>query len=190
MAYDPARSYHLLFGGIGPQHTNLNDTYTFAGGRWTQHQPSISPDARRSSTMAFVPANINEIVLFGGQHEFDSIYCDLWSWNGTRWQTITASNEGPCLHSHSMVWDGNSLLVTGGYVDTQDTSNAKAWRFYFDSATNGHWVQLADTSGCYASVPAGAVMAYDPASRKKVSFGGLHNGANGVVFNDETIICD
>jgi len=190
MAYDPARSYHLLFGGLGPSKTNLNDTFTFAGGKWTQHQPSTSPAARRSPAAAFVPADVNEIVLFGGQFQSTSVYCDMWSWNGTRWQEITATNGGPCLHSHSMAWDGNSLIVAGGYVDTVDTSNAKAWRFYFDTNTSGHWVELDDTSGCYAAVPAGAVMAYDRPGRNKVFFGGVHNGANGSVFHDETIVCD
>lgn len=195
MAYDPNRFYHLLFGGLGGTYgrDSLDDTWSFAAGTWRLEKPLHRPPGRRSTAMAYVGAPVNGIVLFGGLEEFARMFNDMWVWDGNDWQSVEvvkASSPPPLLHSHSMAWDGSRLLVTGGYVDFDDTPNKAAWSFTFDSAQSGRWSQQTDPSGCYASVKPGAVMAYDRSQKLKVFFGGVENGPNGAIAYDDTVICE
>lgn len=203
MAYDSARNYHLLFGGV-LNWTYLDDTYTFSNSTqlWTRQNPRTSPSARRSAAAAFVAGPLNRVVLLGGQNNYGrDVLCDMWSWTGTTWEEVDQIN-GPCLHSHSMAWDGGRLVVTGGYVDTSDTANDSVWTFTF--APDGkagtwsyypHWsVYFNPCTGAPAIHP-GAFMAYDRPSGKMVFFGGEENisGAGEfpyVVRYGDTTVCD
>jgi hypothetical protein len=189
MAYDPSRSYHVLFGGKSSA-ASLRDTFTFTAGRWTARTPAAKPSARDRAAATFVAGIVNKIVLFGGQVNGASPRCDMWAWTGSTWQAISASNQGPCLHSHDMAWDGNRLIVTGGYVDTSDTPSHDVWHFDFSTASSGKWTKGLDSEGCYADVHPGARMAYDIPSRQKVFFGGEKNGPNGVIRYADTMRCD
>ena len=200
MAYDSARGYHLLFGGRPPSGSVgdvLSDTYTFsnATGRWTQQKPSAAPSGRRSAAATFVAGPVNRVVLFGGQIEFVDVLCDMWSWTGSTWQEIlqTNPNEGPCLHSHSLAWDGARLIVTGGYVDYNDTPNDSVWTFAFTpDGKAGTWTYYPDWSlyfnQCAGSgvIRPGAFMAYDRPSGALVYFGGVQNvvGQGAVAYQD------
>jgi len=185
IGYDSARVYHVLFGGLANGRVNLGDTYTFSNttGRWTRQNPPASPPPRRSAATAFVSGPVNRVVLFGGQIEGAEALCDMWSWTGTTWEEVEQINwyEGPCLHSHSMAWDGDGLVVTGGYVDVGDTPNDGLWRFSFsEDGTAGFWTYDADwypplDCGGAGIVHPGARMAHDLPSGKKVFFGGEEN---------------
>ncbi len=196
MAYDPVRSYHLLFGGEGGTNgsESLDDTWTFAGGAWTREQPVSSPPARWWAAMTYVGPPVSGIVLFGGLQGYVHPFDDMWVWDGIDWQPVVFSGglSPPSLYGHSVVWDGDRLLVTGGYIDPAncDTPNRTAWSFTFDGARSGKWSKEPDTSGCYASVKPGAVMAYDRSQKLKVFFGGGENGPNGVIAYGETTVCE
>lgn len=199
MAYDSARFYHLLFGGLSGS-TALNDTYTFstATGSWTQRKPSASPSPRNRSAATFVAGPVNRVVLLGGQNGSGShTLCDMWSWSGSNWQQIEQTNqsEGPCLHSHSLAWDGARLVVTGGYIDTSDTPNDGVWTFTFTTnGLAGTWTWYPDRFAFFtecAGSPAirpGAFMAYDRPTGAMVFFGGEENvaGIGTVRYNDLT----
>jgi len=197
MAYDSARSYHLLFGGLWGS-TNFDDTYTFsnATGRWTAQKPQNKPSGRRSAAATFVAGPLNRVVLFGGQIEFTDVLCDMWSWTGTNWEEIvqTNPNEGPCLHSHSMAWDGTRLIVTGGYVDYNDTPNDSVWTFTFaPDGKTGTWSWYPDLYShfdCAGDIHPGARMAYDRPEGVMVFFGGGENvDGLGAVAYDDTAAC-
>ena len=101
---------------------------------------------------------------------------------------ITATNQGPCVHSASMAWDTRSavnprLMVVNGFVDTNDTHNTDVWYFTFSSATSGTWT-LASPSPC--APLRDAMGAFDLPSRKMVFFGGGSASTNS--FND-TFVC-
>jgi hypothetical protein len=196
MAYDPARGYYVLFGGVGADNANLNDTFTFNGSAWTPNTPATVPPARRSASAVFVPTHVSNgasismdrVVLFGGQKQNVSTLCDLYSWSGSNWVKITATNQGPCVHSASMAWDTRSavnprLMVVNGFVDTNDTHNTDVWYFTFSSATSGTWT-LASPSPC--APLRDAMGAFDLPSRKMVFFGGGSASTNS--FND-TLVC-
>ena len=72
--------------------------------------------------------------------------CDMYAWNGSDWTRITfdVNQPHPCLHAHDMAWNGQGLVVTGGYVDTSDTPSKSDWRFTFaPDGRSGLWSQVA-----------------------------------------------
>lgn len=199
MAYDTARSQHVLFGGE-VSGSNLDDTYTFAvsNQRWTRQNPSVSPSPRRSAAAAFAGGPVNRVVLFGGQFGFGGMLCDMWSWTGSTWVEIQQTNagQGPCLDSHSMAWDGARLVITGGYVNHfyGDVPNEGVWTFTF--AADGksgtwtnypHWLDYFSECAGSATIRPGARMAYDRPSGMSVFFGGMENiGGSAVAYDDLT----
>jgi len=190
MAYDVARAYHVLFGGLDGD-GSLDDTYTFAGGLWTARSPATKPTARDRAAAAFVESSLmNMVVLFGGQQDESEVLCDMFAWTGSDWAFVTPANQGPCLHSHSIAWDRDRLVVTGGYVDTHDTPSNEVWYFTFTGKYSGTWSQAGGSlASCAAGVKPGARMAYDAPSRKKVFFGGEQNSGSGVIRYDDTVVC-
>jgi len=198
MAFDSARFHFVLFGGESNTGATLGDTYTFSGttGRWTLQNPPTSPSPRRSAATAFVAGPVNRVVLFGGQVHESEVLCDIWSWTGSTWEEVEQLNwtEGPCLHSHSMAWDGARLIVTGGYVDTSDAPNDAVWAFTFTpDGQAGNWTYYPDLYthfDCAGDIHPGARMAYDRPSGTMVFFGGEEtvNGL-GLVRYDDTAVC-
>jgi hypothetical protein len=198
MAFDPDRGNHLLFGGKGSQPPGLNDTWTFdtATLKWTVRQPTLKPSERNRAAAAHVPGV--GVVMHGGQDYYGRApLCDLFVWNGTNWRSIQfeLNQPYPCLHTHSMAWDGQSLIVTGGYVDTSDTPNPTSWRFTFAAdARSGVWSQASSgvclpILGADATIHPGAKMAYDVPTATRVWFGGEANGTSGVIRYGNTVEC-
>lgn len=196
MAYDPTRGYHVLFGGLASLDVTLRDTYTFNGTAWTVRVATTVPPARRSASAIFVPSHVangttvsmDRVVLFGGQQQSLRTLCDMHSWSGSNWVRITATNEGPCVHSASMAWDTRiaaspRLIVVNGFVDVHDTQNTDVWYFTFSSTTQGTWA-LASPPPC--APRRDAMGAFDPPSKKMVFFGGGDSATNS--FND-TLVC-
>jgi len=196
MAYDSVRGYHLLFGG-SHDWTPLDGTYTFSNAtqRWTLQKPSASPSVRSWAAAAFVGGPVNGVVLFGGEGESQTILCDMWSWTGTTWKKIAQAN-GPCLLGHSMAWDGAHLVVTGGFVDWDNTWNDDVWTFQFtpDGAagtwTSTDWYSYFDCTGADV-LHSDARMAYDRPSGSMVFFGGGENVTGmGAVAYDDLSVCN
>jgi len=203
MAYDSARGSHLLFGGYSSYpRANLGDTYTFSNAtqRWTLQKPSASPPARNWAAAAFVAAPVNRVVLFGGVVSYTEILCDMWSWTGSNWEEVVQINadDGPCLRSHSMAWDGARLVVTGGdesYND--DVPNDGVWTFVFTpDGKAGTWTYQGDWYSYFQCTGAGvwrplALMAYDRPSGGFVFFGGGENLPEiGAVAYDDLSVCN
>jgi hypothetical protein len=69
MAYDPSSRESILFGGATTGNsgfiTTAAATWGFTGSTWREIQPTTSPPARGSASMAYDPA-ISGIILFGG----------------------------------------------------------------------------------------------------------------------------
>ncbi len=199
MAFDPQSGNHLLFGGRGSQ-AGFNDTWTFdaAALKWTLRAPTFKPTERNRAAGLYVPGV--GVVMHGGQgYRFQGPYCDLYVWNGSNWRAITFDKNQPypCLHTHSMAWDGSGLVVTGGYVDTSDTPSQVLWRFVFAAdGQSGTWSQATSIGTCQQVlgtddpvIHPGAKMAYDAAMATRVYFGGEQNTVNGGVRFGNTVEC-
>jgi hypothetical protein len=189
MAYDPERFYHVFFGGFNGRFS-LDDTFTFAAGRWTARQPKTRPYRRDRAAMAFVSGPVNAVLLHGGLIDERHNWCDLFAWSGSDWTEISA--DGPCLHSHSMAWNGNQLVLTGGYVDTDGTPNSEVYYFTFSGPSSGIWSRDSGSAfaACVDDADPGARSAYDTASGKFAFFGGLYDvDGIGAVATDRFVTC-
>ena len=197
VAFDPVRGNHLLFGGRGPT-SGFNDTLTFdpATLSWTARAPSFKPSERNRAAVAHVPGI--GVVMHGGQPWSGQVaLCDMYAWNGSNWARISfdMNQPHPCLHTHDMAWDGQGLVVTGGYVDTSDTPSPTNWRFTFaPDGRSGVWSRFANgvcqsTDGSDAQIHPGARMAYDGPTATRVNFGGELNSVDGAIRFGNTVEC-
>lgn len=190
-AYDASSRVHMLFGGRSTN-ASLGDTWTFnaATRLWRSFgtQPS-GPSARDRAAATYVPGI--GVVMHGGQSN-PSVRCDAFVWAGNAWTPFV--HDGlPCLHSHSMAWDGKQqrLIVTGGYTDTSDTANPKAYYLQFENGLPaGRWSEDSDSTGCYAAVKPGARMALDRPTGQRVFVGGEENVSGPVVRYSDTSVCN
>jgi hypothetical protein len=197
MAFDPVLGNHLLFGGRGST-SGLNDTLTFdpATLKWTVRAPSLKPSERNRAAALHVPGV--GIVMHGGQPwSAQMALCDMYAWNGSDWARVVydANQPHPCLHSHSMAWDGRGLVLTGGYVNTSDTPSTTNWRFKFAAdGRSGVWSQTSESNcqpiaGTDAVIHPGARMAYDDQAVTRVYFGGEENSPTGGIRYGNTVEC-
>ncbi len=148
----------LLFGGFGPGHVELGDTWQWDGTTWAD-VASSGPSARDSSTMAALGG---KLVLFGGGKidQSQSQLEDTWLWNGVSW--TPAANSGPFPRAGAVMAPlGGKLYLFGGYSDgDEDLSDTWMW----DGVT---WTELQITG---PSARDSAVMA--PFGDGLVLFGG------------------
>ena len=162
MAYDPATSQLVLFGG-GGQDGLPGDTWTWDGTTWTQLAPAASPPPRQFEVMAYDPAT-SQLVLFGGSGRGGSLG-DTWIWDGTTW-TQQAPPASPSFRdTSSMVYDPatSQLVLFGGYHEGSPQDDTWTW----DGTT---WTQQTPTVS--PSARDGAAVAYDPATAQFILFGG------------------
>lgn len=129
MAYDPATSQLILFGGRTPER---GDTWKWNGSTWAHLTPPTSPTARDSAVMAF-DASTDALVLFGGD-DGTAIRNDTWRWNGTTWTQLDDSPPGcinncaaspPARQLATMASDpaGGGTVLFGGETGNNVSSN-------------------------------------------------------------------
>jgi hypothetical protein len=130
MAYDPAAGAIILFGGCqgGGCAPMLGDTWSFAGGTWTQLHPATSPSPRIGSGFSYDPA-LGEIVLFGGENA-TALLGDTWTFHNLTW-------ANPCVHcGPNPRWlavttyvpgSPGTLVMYGG--DTKNGFNDQTWEY-------------------------------------------------------------
>jgi hypothetical protein len=149
MAYDPAISSDVLFGGRDSVGGLLSDTWTFSAGTWVNVTDRISgaPPARVNASLAYDPA-LGALVLFGGRSP-TALYADTWEFNGSAWSPVgaipsNATNTPSARYGGALVFSPtlNELVLFGGtahqggnYVELGDT-----WTF-----GAGGWQQLHPT---------------------------------------------
>jgi hypothetical protein len=166
MVYDAARGHTFLFGG---------ETGDFNGETWSWNGVGWSPLAtpgpgtpspREGHAMAYDSARA-VVVLFGGIDN-SGANGQTWEWNGTSW-TLRAASGPPPRSFTAMAYDsqrGVCVLfagqsASGGFLgDTWEWSGQGA----------GSWTQRAVGSGPPPRAFHG--LAYDPARRVTVLFGG------------------
>ncbi|SFC28418.1 Galactose oxidase, central domain [Nocardioides terrae] len=159
MVYDEAHHQVVLFGGtqLGGG-GELGDTWTWDGTTWTQHVVP-GPPARGAASMAY-DGTTGTVVLFGGFDGGAPLFDDTWVWNGTAWSRVHPLSAPPALNGVPMAWDPQTqqvVLPTGGAT----------WLWHGQTQV---WEQapLATTG----PAAAGAMLAFDGASRSLISFGG------------------
>jgi len=197
MAFDPSQGNHVLFGGRGSS-AGFDDTLTFstATKSWTPRRPGLKPSERNRAAAVYVPGV--GVVLHGGQeYAARKVFCDMFAWNGSDWAPVNfdARRPHPCLHTHSIAWDGQRLIVVGGYVNTSDGPSPTNWRFTFAAdGRSGSWstassVTCQPIGGTDATIHPGAKMAFDIPTGTQVFFGGEENHDGAAVRYGNTVGC-
>jgi hypothetical protein len=142
MAYDPAISAVLLFGGSnytsGEDHDYGNDTWEFSGHTWTHLTPSVLPPGRYAQEMVWDAAD-NEMVMFGGMGP-STVYNDTWTYSDGDWSPVTVSVH-PSPHSgYGLAYDSaaGKVVLYGGNSEGSDFYST--WLF-----SGGAWTQYNTT---------------------------------------------
>lgn len=175
-AYDPVDGYVLMFGGSQTAAgTNTNDTWTFAGGNWTNITLSTTghPLPRYRGDMAWDVGD-GYAVLFGGCTNPASgiTVCatnDTWTYTNHSWtnRTSTLATRPPARIYSMMTWDSEypGVLLFGGGITATSGSFNDTWVFQ-----SGAWRSVA-TKPAPASRGYNA-LADDPADHYVLLFGG------------------
>ncbi len=175
ITFDAADNYVLLFGGaynvcsfICELYT-AQDTWTFSGGKWTELNPSVSPEGLDSGALAY-DATTGYSVLFGGENGtagvFTLPYPSTWKFLGGVWTNITPAFSPPSTQFDAMAYDAadGALVLYGGCL----TYASGPWPSNCVIPTNTTWEFTGTWSEVFAVIhPAGTyaaeVMTYDPA---------------------------
>ena len=174
IAFDADRHRAILFGGSALL-TQFDDTWSWDGKAWTQLHPAHHPGALSGQLMAYDEAR-RQVVLFGGVNGFfahSAIAGDTWTWDGLDW-TLRASVGPKALSRQAMAFDpsfGKVILFGGNFLTKEWSDETWAW----DGQT---WTQL--MPALRPTPRSGIAIAWDPARRALLMFGGAANGGAGL----------
>ena len=181
-AYDPVSRTVLLFGGADADGV-LADTWSWNGTTWRRREPATSPPPRGYGAMATLGRR--GVALFGGFDFFGGYNLgDTWTWDGSTWTHVLGGGPSPSPRSQaSMAGDPTGGIVlhggaTGVFVEHGDT-----WSF------NGEAWELVDADAAPGS-RAVAAMAYDPARRRTLLFGGRRQDGASLDYLDDSWLWD
>ena len=167
IAYDAARSEDVLFGA--PNGNPIPETWDWtAAAGWKKLNPSHSPPARTSASMAYDEAT-GSIVLFGGQLVGTAAtpLTDTWTWDGTDWTQRNPAKTPPAIVDTSLAYDPLTKTVLA-VLDNDTASHTETWQW--DGNT---WSQLQPaTAPMWAK--RGAGMAFSTAVQVMVLFGTVY----------------
>lgn len=157
LAYDPDVGAVVLAGAPGTGTATL--TWEFHANAWTNVTSSVTgdPPARQAAAMSWDPGDA-DLVLFGGVQR-GTFLADTWTFNGTAWQSVTASIH-PSARADAGTTAGTAggVLLAGGQSYTGGLGDT--WEF-----SNGSWTQLA-ASGAPRDLATGPdALTYAPGGR-------------------------
>jgi hypothetical protein len=174
MAYDPVDQYVVLFGGDNESTSNAySDTWTFAGGTWTELSPSTSPPARYAGGMTWDAAD-GYLLLFGG-HDYPSgvDYGDTWTFVHGTWTELFPTSAPAPRWRFAMAYDfTDRYVVLYGGTDNGTTYYADTWTF-----VGGNWTDISKLVSGSPPLRYRATMAWDPLGGYLVLFGGCTSSA-------------
>jgi hypothetical protein len=176
MAYDPAHSKLVLFGGKQASAGSIGETWTWNGSNWAVASPATSPGPRHAAVMAYDPVS-GKVIMFGGclVTTGDCAYLDeTWSWDGSTWTDLTSTvTTTPASRGWAgMVEDpvSHKLLMYGGY-NTSHGDYDETWQW---SGTD--WTLLAPAHS--PGVRDDFTMVADPAHSRVVLYGGYSGSSD------------
>ncbi|MGA8536723.1 MAG: hypothetical protein WB789_04940 [Thermoplasmata archaeon] len=196
MGWDPLAGYVLLFGGSNITNPdteggapNLDDTWTFSNGSWTELFPSASPPATDFAAMAY-DVNASAVILFGGQIEKSQGATPVnytWEFSGGTWTNATNSVAPSPRLSPALAEDPlrGGLILFGGSQNypSVEVPESDTWSF-----ANGAWSNITATLGLPPPARLLAGMAYDPNESGDVLFGGWTDLGGTHPLNDTWIL--
>ncbi|MCI4328338.1 MAG: hypothetical protein L3J86_02025, partial [Thermoplasmata archaeon] len=144
MDYDANLQGILLFGGVGASGNDLNDTWLFHDGAWTNLSgwSAAAPSPRAFASLAFDPEpEENGSVLLGGNVGGVGYVNDTWVFEGgAGWVSLSPSAAPPPTGRTQMAFDpAESAVVVFGCGFGCGSPN-ETWELY-----SGQWWQVAGT---------------------------------------------
>jgi hypothetical protein len=133
MAYDPASSMVVLYGGHAGNGGPLDDTWTWDGTTWTQRHPAATPGGCEGP-LAYDAAASQIILLCVREQQpmgRGNFSVSTWAWTGATWTQLHPSTMPPGGGRLTMTYDavGRELVLFG---------SAHTWTY-----ANGQWKQAA-----------------------------------------------
>jgi hypothetical protein len=171
LAWDFALGEAVYFGGSDG--AGAGQTWTFAGGIWTNRSAATpEPAARWGASMAYDnQSGIQAVVLFGGC----GVVCpmsDTWLFSGSGWTELSSSAPSPgvLFEAPMSTWGQSGTLLYGGCLRADcDVRSSATWAFESNTTCQSLyaapcWVNLTKTLSLTHSPPAlaGAALADDP----------------------------
>jgi cysteine-rich repeat protein len=180
MAFDGGRGVIVMFGGLRQTGQTLGDTWVWDGNTWAERQVP-GPDPRFGATMTYDAAR-DRVVLFGGDDANGIELDDTWEWDGATWTKIDiTSRTPPARAAAGAAFDGvcRCVVLVGGIAGGNPLGDV--WSYDGTS-----WTEQAQ--GPSPRISPG--VAYDPARRRVVVFGGFDPSGIAAVYFDETWLWD
>jgi hypothetical protein len=197
MTWDGADDYVLLFGGSnisnpgtqgGPP--NLNDTWAFSNGSWTELFPLQSPPPTDFAAMSYDP-DLQAVVMFGGQIDQRGAATptnSTWEFRAGNWFNVTSATAPSPRIGASLSLDPqrNGLVLFGGLQISPFPVVPEADTWTFD---NGTWSNITASVGGGPTGRYLAGMTYDPQEDGTILFGGWQDLSDYTpVFNDTWLL--
>lgn len=137
MFYDSTDKETVLFGGFdlscGCQ--NLDDTWVFRQGAWTEIYPTQSPGARNEAAVTDDPS-MGGLLMWGGHYAY-VYYNDTWLFHNGSWTQLNTPVAPPYEWAMGMVTDPTTdrVILFGGYnfTDSVPQFSNQTWVFAFPS---------------------------------------------------------
>ncbi|MGA8535869.1 MAG: hypothetical protein WB789_00560 [Thermoplasmata archaeon] len=106
MAWDPAADQVLLYGG-GP---NLNQTWTFVGGGWTEANGTGPPPPGNASIPLFYDASLDGVVFYGGSHPTSTAPAPAYTWVYSNLTWTNVSSDVGTAPPRPFSWGGTGAI--------------------------------------------------------------------------------
>jgi len=167
LADDPADHAVVLFGGRGPHagEANLNDTWEFHAGVWTNVTHGVAPPGRYWGSMSYDNAT-STVLLFGGSESPSQFYSnDTWSFHAGVWSPLSPARSPPARDDENQVDDtaDHAVFLFGGLNQTDYLNDS--WEYASNTWSRVSSAHAPDLRG-------GAGLAYDTATGDVVMYGG------------------
>ena len=138
MAWDPASSEVVLYGGDDGAGKILNDTWSWDGQRWDRVARSGPDPARWPAVLVSGPAD-DVLVMYGGHQVVDEslpgALADTWTWRATGWTRTPAGGPGRLVNAEAVAHPELGVLLVGGSDMRQDSGDVWRW-------DGGEWTLL------------------------------------------------
>ena len=166
-AFDERRGHVVVFGGGSRDGRMFDATWVWDATVW-RNVASKTPAARVGHSMAWSSTD-TAVLLYGGFNP-QGAFRDLWKWDGAGWIQLDsagpATTEGPAL-----VAAENTVWLVGSPTGDSSPQTLGVW-----ARRQGRWVRLDRGAGPVPRVGQG--IAYDPARRRLVLYGGFFPDTN------------
>ena len=191
MTYDVKDGYVLLFGGLNTRtgiYDDLSDTWTFAGGLWTNVTAGLqrAPAGRDGAAFVYDPA-AGCALLFGG-YEWPyytngfsgQLLNDTWCFAGGRWGVLQPAHSAPASAWTSMTYDPThrEMVLFG----TGAARGNETWTF-----SQGTWHQT-HPFGTNPTKRFQYTFVWDPTDAYDLLYGGSTVGNGGGTPLNDTLV--